>query len=143
MSTELINAFWGLMPTDKRKDIIMPKSLDELLTLKGVIASGEFSPNGKLINFRSKGTPLPDDVAGLTAQFAAAISQLLGVLAVAHSRISGLNWVPAQGWAYSGGDLTIAVGGSRGVFVKTAEADFNQLFEALIGPRQLSAVGER
>jgi len=121
----------------------MPKSLDELLTLKGAVASGEFASNGKLIDFRSKGTPLPDDVALLTAQFAAAVSQLLGVLAATHSRISGFNWVPAQGWTYSGGDLTIAVGGGRGVFVKTAEADFNQLFDALIGPRQLSVVGER
>jgi len=28
------------------------------------------------------------------------------------------------------------VGGNRGVFVKTGEADFNQLFEALVGPRR-------
>jgi roadblock/LC7 domain-containing protein len=121
----------------------MAKSLDELLRLKGVIAAGEFSETGRLIASRSNGTPLPDDVALLTAQFSAAISQLLGVLAVAHSRISGFNWVPQQGWAYSGGDLTIAVGGSRGVFVKTAEADFNQLFEALIGSRQLTGTGVR
>lgn len=121
----------------------MPKSLDELLRLRGVIASGEFAENGRLIAFRSNGAPLPDDVALLTAQFSAAISQLLGVLAAAHSRLSGFNWVPQQGWAYSGGELTIAVGGSRGVFVKTAEADFNQLFEALIGARQLTEVEAR
>jgi roadblock/LC7 domain-containing protein len=30
----------------------MAKSLDELLRLKGVIASGEFSSDGKLIDFR-------------------------------------------------------------------------------------------
>lgn len=135
----------------------MPKSLDELLTLNGVVASGEFDPNGKLLDFRSKGAPLPDDLALLTHQFAAAVGQLLEVLAFTHSRVSGLlgvlatghgrkssvNWLPAQAWAYSGGDLTIAVAGGRGVFVKTAEADFNQLFEALIGPGQLLAVGER
>jgi len=121
----------------------MAKSLDELLGLKGVIAAGEFSETGRLIAFRSSGKPLPDDVALLTAQFSAAISQLLGVLAVAHSRISGFNWVPQQSWTYSGGDLTIAVGGSRGVFVKTTEADFNQLFEALIGSRQLTETGVR
>lgn len=106
----------------------MPKSLDELLLLKGVIASGEFASNGKLLDFRSKETSLPDDVALLTSQFSAAVGHLLGALAAAHSRISGLlgvlaaghglksnvNWVPAQAWAYSGGDLTIAVGGRRG-----------------------------
>ncbi len=116
----------------------MAKSLDELLRLKGVIASGEFSVDGKLIDFRAKDNRLPEEAAQLTAQFAAAVSQLLGALASAHSKISGLNWVPEQGWAYSGGDLTIAVGGRRGVFVKTEEADFNQLFEELIGPRRLA-----
>jgi len=142
MSDDLIYAFWGLMPPKTRKDETMPKSLDELLALKGVIASGEFAANGRLVDIRTKGSPLPDDVAGLTAQFAAAISQLLSTLAAAHTRISGLNWVPAQGWACSGGELTIAVGGNHGVFVKTEEADFNQLFEALIGPRHLSAAGK-
>ena len=121
----------------------MAKSLDEWLRLNGVIASREFSENGRLIAFRSNGTPLPDDVALLTAQFSAAISQLLGVLAAAHSRISGFNWVPQQSWAYSGGDLTIAVDGSRGVFVKAAEADFNHLFESLIGPRHLAEIEAR
>jgi roadblock/LC7 domain-containing protein len=37
--------------------------------------------------------------------------------------------------AYSGGDWSIAVGGTRGVFVKTADADYNELFSALVGPR--------
>ena len=121
----------------------MAKSLDELLRLKGVIASGEFSPNGKLIEFRSNDHQLPDEVANFTAQFAAAVSQLFGALAAAHSKISGLKWLPEHGWTYSGGDLTIVVGGNRGVFVKTAEADLNQLFEALIQPRQLAGAGAR
>jgi roadblock/LC7 domain-containing protein len=96
--------------------VMMAKSLDELLTLKGVIASGEFAPNGKLLDFRSKGATLPDDVALLTDQFATAVGQLLGALASAHGRITGLlgilaaghgrksrvNLMPEQGWAYSG-----------------------------------------
>jgi roadblock/LC7 domain-containing protein len=121
----------------------MAKSLDELLKLKGVVASGEFFADGKVKDFRSKNNELSPEVADLTAQFAAAVSQLLGTLAVAHSKISGFNWIPEQGWAYSGGDLTIAVGGNRGVFVKTAEADFNQLFDALIGSRQLTGAALR
>ena len=116
----------------------MARSVDELLRLKGAVASGEFSSDGKVKEFRSKSNELSSEVADLTAQFAASVSQLLGTLAVAHSKISGFNWIPEQGWAYSGGELTIAVGGNRGVFVKTAEADFNQLCEALIGSRQLA-----
>jgi roadblock/LC7 domain-containing protein len=119
----------------------MAKSLDELLRLKGVVASGEFSANGKLIEFRSNNNQLSNEVADLTAQFAAAVSQLLGALASAHSKISGFNWLPEHGWTYSGGDLTIAVGGNRGVFVKTAEADFSQLFDALIQSRHLAHAG--
>jgi roadblock/LC7 domain-containing protein len=125
------------------KDVIMAKSPDNVLRLKGVIASGEFASNGKLLEFRSKGRLLPDDEALLPDQFAVALGQLLfalppihsrisglmGVLAAGHGRMSGVNLVPEQGWMYSGGDLTIAVG--RGVFAKTAEADFNQLFTAL------------
>jgi roadblock/LC7 domain-containing protein len=123
--------------------VVMAKSLDELLRLKGVVASGEFSPNGKLIDFRSNNNQLSNEVADLTAQFAAAVSQLLGALASAHSKISGFNWLPEHGWTYSGGELTIAVAGNRGVFVKTAEADFNQLFEVLIQHRQLAHAGAR
>jgi roadblock/LC7 domain-containing protein len=44
-----------------------------------------------------------------------------------------MNWVPQQGWAYSGGEWTVAIGGNRGVFVETAKADFNRLFQALVG----------
>ncbi len=121
----------------------MAKSLDELLRLKGAVAAGEFSADGKVKEFRSNNNHLYPEVADLTAQFTAAVSQLLGSLATAHSKISGFNWIPEQAWAYSGGDLTIAVGGNRGVFVKTVEADFNQLFDALIGSRQFAGAPSR
>ena len=60
---------------------------------------------------------------------------LFRTLGGAFTHISGMNWVPQQGWAYSGGEWTVAVGGNRGVFVETAKADFNKLFEALVGSR--------
>jgi roadblock/LC7 domain-containing protein len=42
-----------------------------------------------------------------------------------------------QGWAYSGGEYSVAIGagGTRGVFVETAKADFNRLFEVLVEER--------
>lgn len=43
-----------------------------------------------------------------------------------------MQWVPQQGWAYSGGDWTVAISGNRGVFVETARTDFNQLFQVLV-----------
>jgi roadblock/LC7 domain-containing protein len=134
---------YRIQPTNQEGGT-MAKQIDELLRLKGVIASGEFASDGKLIDFRANNnTHLPQDVAQLTAQFAAAVSQVLAALAAAHSKISGFNWLPEQGWAYSGGDLTIAVGGNRGVFVKTEEADFNQLFESLVASRRLAGAGAK
>ena len=71
----------------------------------------------------------------MTAQFSATITQVFNTLAGAYTKIKEEKWVPQKGWAYAGGDWTIVVGGTRGVFAKTAEADYNQLFEALVGAR--------
>src|SRR5215213_1619491 len=98
--------------TSTNQEGTMAKSLDDLLKLKGVIAAGEFSSDGKLIDYRGR-QDLPQDVLKLTAQFAAAVTQMLAALGAAHTKISGLNWIPERGWAYSGGDMTIAVGGNR------------------------------
>ena len=46
-----------------------------------------------------------------------------------------MTWVHQKGWAYSGGHWTVAIVGNRGVFVETAQADFNKLFPVLVGPR--------
>lgn len=112
------------------------KSIDDLLKLKGVVAAGEFTLDGKLVNYKTnKGYELSQEQAELTAQFSATVTQLFNTLAGAYSKIKEEDWVPQKGWAYAGGDWTVAVGGARGVFVKTAEADYNQLFEALVGTR--------
>jgi roadblock/LC7 domain-containing protein len=60
---------------------------------------------------------------------------MFNTLAGAFSQLSKMKWVPQQGWAYSGGDWTVAIGGNKGVFVETTKADFNKLFEVLIGKR--------
>ena len=108
-------------------------TLDDLLKLPGVVAAGEFRPDGTLVGFKAK-MDMPRDLAQTTAQFCATVTMLLNTLAGAYTQLSHMRWVPQQGWAYSGGDWTVAVGGSRGIFVETAKADFNQLFQALVGP---------
>lgn len=75
----------------------MAKGLGELLTLPGVVASGEFSADGRLVDFLSHSKVFPHEVAVLTAQFAAAVTQLFTALATAHAKISGFNWLPQQG----------------------------------------------
>lgn len=107
-------------------------TLDELLNIDGVAAAGEFSADGKLVDYKAKMEMSPE-TAAMTAQFCATVTMMFNTLAGAFSQLSQMKWVPQQGWAYSGGEWTVAIGGggTRGVFVETAKADFNQLFESL------------
>jgi roadblock/LC7 domain-containing protein len=108
-------------------------TLDEMLQINGVVAAGEFSPDGRLVDFKAKMEMSPE-LAALTAQFCATVTMMFNTLAGAYTQLSSMKWVPQQDWAYSGGDWTVAVGGTRGVFVETAKADFNKLFQVLVGP---------
>jgi roadblock/LC7 domain-containing protein len=109
-------------------------SLDDLLDIEGVAAAGEFTPDGELVDYKAK-MDMSEEMAQMTAQFCATVTMMFNTLAGSFTQLSGMNWVPQQGWAYSGGEWTVAIGGNRGVFVETAKADFNRLFEALVGSR--------
>jgi len=109
-------------------------SLDDLLDIEGVAAAGEFTADGQLVDYKAKMDMSPE-MAEMTAQFCATVTMMFNTLAGSYTRLSGMNWVPQQGWAYSGGEWTVAIGGNRGVFIETSKADFNQLFEALVGSR--------
>jgi roadblock/LC7 domain-containing protein len=109
-------------------------TLDDLLKMPGVMAAGEFSADGTLVGYKAKMEMSPE-LAATTAQFCATVTMMFNTLAGAFTQLSKMTWVPQKGWAYSGGDWTVAVGGNRGVFVETARADFNKLFETLVGPR--------
>src|SRR5256886_10350440 len=88
--------------------------------------------DGKLVDYKSKMDMSPEMVA-MTAQYCATVTMMFNTLAGAYTKLSKMNWVPQQGWAYSVGEWTVAIGGNRGVFVETAKADFNRLFQALVG----------
>ena len=109
-------------------------TLDDLLKLPGVMAAGEFTPDGKLVDYKAK-MEMSHELATMTAQFCGSVTMMFNTLAGAYTHLIKMNWVPQKGWAFSGGEWTVAVGGSRGVFVQTAKADFNKLFEALVGRR--------
>jgi roadblock/LC7 domain-containing protein len=109
-------------------------TLAELLNLDGVVAAGVFEPDGTLVDFRAE-MPMSDELAAQSAQFCATVTMLFDTLGGAFTQLSGMPWTPQHGWAYSGGQYTVAVGGRRGVFVETDKADFNKLFATLIGPR--------
>jgi len=112
----------------------MAATLDDLLKIDGVVAAGEFAADGKLVDYKANMDMSPE-MAAMSAQFCATVTMLFNTLAGAFAQLSQMNWVPQQGWMYAGGDWTVAVGGNRGVFIETAKADFDKLFEALVGPR--------
>ena len=105
--------------------------LDELLKMDGVLAAGEFTTDGKMVDFKSS-MSMPAEIGSMTAQFCATVSMTFNTLAGAYSQLTGMPWTPQQGWAYTGGDMTVAVGGNLGVFIKTEKADFNRLFKVLV-----------
>ena len=109
-------------------------TLEELLDIEGVVAAGEFNTDGSLVDFQAK-MDMSQEMAQMTAQFCATVTMMFNTLASSYTQLSGMQWVPQQGWAYSGGDWTVAVGGNRGIFIETEKADFNQLFEVLVGSR--------
>ncbi len=109
-------------------------SLDDLLDIEGVAAAGEFTPDGELVDYKAR-MDMSEEMAQMTAQFCATVTMMFNTLAGSFTQLSGMNWVPQQGWAYSGGEWTVCIGGNRGVFVETAKADFNRLFEVLVGER--------
>ena len=107
-------------------------TLQELLDIEGVGATGEFSLDGSLLDYEAK-MDMPEEMAQMIAQYCAAVYLMFNTLASSFTNLSGMNWLPQHGWAYSGGEWTACIGdgGRRGVFVETSKADFNRLFEAL------------
>lgn len=109
-------------------------TLDDLLKIEGVVAAGEFTADGKMVDYKAK-MDMSAEMAAMTAQFCATVTMMFTTLAGAFGQLSKMKWTPQQGWMYAGGDWTIAIGGNRGVFVETAKADFNRLYKALVGSR--------
>src|SRR5205823_12003393 len=87
-------------------------TLDELLKIDGVVAAGEFTADGKLVDYKSKMDMSPE-MAAMTAQYCATVTMMFNTLAGAYTKLSKMNWVPQQGWAtqaVSGRSLLAAIG---------------------------------
>jgi roadblock/LC7 domain-containing protein len=104
-------------------------TLDELMKINGVVAAGQFSDDGKLVEVRGD---LKPEVAQAGAQFCGTVNMLFKTLSGSFQQLSGMQWTPARGWAFAGGQYSVCVGGDKGVFVETAKADYNALFRALV-----------
>ena len=106
--------------------------LDELVDIKGVNVAAEWSDDWVLRVYKSH-RDISDKEAHQKAKFCATVSMMFNNFASSFTQLSGMQWTPEQGWAYSGVGWTVAVckGGNLGVYIDTAEADFNRLIEVL------------
>jgi len=105
-------------------------SLDELLKFDGVVAAGIYSPDGKLVDYKSS-TGMPKEMAEMTAKFCGTVNMMFDALASAYTQLYKMNWVPQHNWMYSGGDWTVIISGTRGVFVESSKADLEKLLKGL------------
>lgn len=105
-------------------------SLDELLKFDGVMAAGIFSPDGKLVDYKAN-TEMPKEMAEMTAKFCGAVNVMFDALATAYTKLYQMKWVPQHYWIYSGGEWTVIISGTRGVFVESAKADFDKLLKGV------------
>jgi len=112
-------------------------TLTDLAKLDGVVLAFEFAPDGNLLQYEANTETAPE-LAAMAAQFCASVTMNFNTLAGAFTKLSDMLWMPQQGWAYSGGEYSVAIGGKgyRGVFIRTLSADFNQLFQLLVGTPQ-------
>ena len=109
-------------------------TLDELAAVKGVNVAAQWTDDHILQAYKSQ-RGISDEEARQKAQFCISVSMMLNNFVFSFTQLSGVQWTPQQGWAYSGGEWTVAVGkgGKLGAYLDTAEADFNRLIEVLFG----------
>ena len=73
-------------------------TLKELLEIDGVVAAGEFTPDGTLVEYQAN-MEMSEELAAMSAQFCASVTMLFDTLGGAFSEMSGMEWAPQQGRA--------------------------------------------
>ena len=68
--------------------MISTATLDELLTIDGVVAAGEFTADGKLVDYKAKMDMSPE-MAAMTAQFCATVTMMFNSRAIPLSICKG------------------------------------------------------
>ena len=110
-------------------------SLDELINIDGVVVATEFTIDGKLIYYKVS-MDIEQNLIEKKAQLCAVVTMLFNALASSFSELSKMNWMPQDGWMYSGGDWVVFIGGHLAAIAEKEKADFNQLFRVLVGNHQ-------
>ena len=110
----------------------MAVNLDNLLAIKGAIASGEFGPEGKVVaskgDFSSEYSELIDLMSTANTVMKEMEAKMESLARGSHHAVDN---IPVQGWAVSAGAYSICVMGNAGLFVNTGLANFKGVFRAL------------
>lgn len=103
--------------------------LKAMMSIKGVVAVGEFSDEGNLLAFEGD---MSEDEAAMAAQMCAA-NKMMGQMQVdGFTAMSGEDgWTPIVGFALSGPKMSVCVEGNIGAFVENEHVSFNEVFGAL------------
>jgi roadblock/LC7 domain-containing protein len=114
--------------------------LDRLMNIKGVVAAGQFTDDGKVIR---KAGAINDRLMEETARLCAYQNQKLAELTGFFEMKSKMKWQPLIGWAVWGGKYVVVVMGNTGVFIESKHADLKELMVDLLeteptGPRQMN-----
>jgi roadblock/LC7 domain-containing protein len=96
--------------------------LDRTIGKAGTVAVGEFSPDGKLVGFKSQEGFSPE-LAAMASQFAATVRMFLGTMAASFSHLTELPLVPYQGFIFSGGDMSSVIRQENWAIVQTRESE--------------------
>lgn len=102
--------------------------LDRLMSLPGAVAVGEFTPDGKLVRYKGQ---LTKEAAEMAAMMCGTTSSMFAKQSGEFSEKTGMKWTPFKGFAVSAGEFSVCAAGNTGLFVETAKADFNKIFQAL------------
>jgi roadblock/LC7 domain-containing protein len=105
--------------------------LDRLIERKGVLAAGQFAPDGRLLRAVGK---LPREEMETVAATCASHDKNSRKAATDLREGTNLRWGNLNGWVLWAGNLALCVSGDTGVFVEASKADFNQLMVDLFGP---------
>jgi roadblock/LC7 domain-containing protein len=111
------------MPGERSKPEV--SEFDKLVSRDGVLMAGRFGPDGRIAEHKSTGLFIEYPPALEMAQwFCAAVASMFNSMAFAVNSISSstsyqTSWLPVRGWAFTGGDYTIAVHGDRFLLAET------------------------
>jgi roadblock/LC7 domain-containing protein len=71
-------------------------SLDDLIKIDGVVAAGEFTSDGKLVDYKAN-VDMSREMAEMSAQFCVTVTMMFNTLAGSFSKLSQMNWYRSKG----------------------------------------------